>query len=93
MFGETAPNYSELQQAIRHCSLFVAIGTSGHVIDITNIAKEFKHSILIDPKRQSTQSQFDPKAYIDEYFEHYIAKNATDAMDELISIIKNYLEK
>ncbi|MGB5505338.1 MAG: Sir2 family NAD-dependent protein deacetylase [Sulfurovum sp.] len=92
MFGEAAPEYSHLQEAIRHCTLFIAIGTSGAVIDIASIAKEFKHSVLIDPKRQQTVSKFDPHSYIDEYFEHFIQKKSGDAMDEMMAIIKDHMD-
>lgn len=92
MFGESAPNYSHISQATKMANLLVVIGTSGRVIDITKIAKEFKNSILIDPKRQETKSQFDPYDYIDEYFEKYIQKNATEAMDELVKIIDEYMK-
>ena len=92
MFGETAPEYSHLSQAIRECSLFIAIGTSGTVINIVPIAKEFKHSILIDPKRQKTASVYDPKSYIDEYFEHYIEKKAGEAMNDMMAIIKEHMD-
>ena len=92
MFGESAPEYAHIQEAIRHCSLFIAIGTSGAVIDIIPIAKAFKHSIIIDPKRQETKSKFDPKTYIDEYFEHFIQKKAGDAMEEMMEIIKSHME-
>ena len=91
MFGETAPEYAQLKQAMRHASLFIAIGTSGNVIDIVEIAKAFKHSILIDPKRQLTKSKFDPKDYIDEYFEHYLPNKATEAMDETLLLIKEHM--
>lgn len=91
MFGETAPKYVRIQKAIKECSLFIAIGTSGTVIDIASIAKEFKHSILIDPKRQETKSMYDPKPYIDEYFEYFIQRNATEAMDEMMEVIKEYM--
>jgi len=91
MFGETAPEYSNIQEAIRQCRLFIAIGTSGTVIDIAHIAKAFKHSILIDPKRQETASIYDPKSYIDEYFEHFIQKKAGDAMEEMLDIIKAHM--
>ena len=70
MFGETAPEYVKVQEATRHSTLLIAIGTSGTVIDIVPIAKAFKHSIIIDPKRQETRSKFDPHEYIDEYFEY-----------------------
>lgn len=92
MFGEPAPQYAHIQEAVRHSTLFIAIGTSGAVIDIVPLAKSFKHSILIDPKRQETRSAYDPKEYIDEYFEHFIQKNAGDAMDEMMEIIKAHLK-
>ena len=91
MFGEPAPMYSHIQEAVRQSSLFIAIGTSGAVIDIVPIAKSFKHSILIDPKRQETRSVYDPHDYIDEYFEHFIQKNAGDAMEEMMEIIKGHM--
>ena len=92
MFGEAAPEYSRIQEAIRHSTLFLAIGTSGAVIDIIPIAKAFKHSILIDPKRHETASRFDPHTYIDEYFEHFIQKKAGEAMDEMMALIKEHME-
>jgi NAD-dependent deacetylase len=92
MFGEAAPEYSHIHQAIRQSTLFIAIGTSGAVIDIVPIAKEFKHSILIDPKRQETASKFDPCSYIDEYFEHFIQKKAGVAMEDMMAIIKEHMD-
>ena len=91
MFGEPAPEYVHIQQAIRECSLFIAIGTSGAVIDIIPIAKQFKHSIIIDPKRLETASIYDPKTYIDEYFEHFIQKKAADSMQEMMNIIQEHM--
>ena len=91
MFGESAPEYTHIAQATRECSLFIAIGTSGSVIDITQIAKEFKNSILIDPKRQKIESSFSPKNYVDEYFEYFIEKKATDAMGEIMEIIDKHM--
>ncbi len=93
MFGEAAPQYRHIQEAVRQCSLFIAIGTSGAVIDMIPIVKAFKHSILIDPARQKTASRFDPHEYIDEYFEHFIQKKAGEAMDEMSEIIKEHMEK
>jgi NAD-dependent deacetylase len=92
MFGEAAPEYIHIQKAIRQCSLFIAIGTSGAVIDIVPIAKAFKHSILIDPKRQETRSIYDPKTYVDEYFEHFLQKKAGESMDEMMTIVKKHLD-
>ena len=92
MFGESAPEYSQLHQAMRECTLFIAIGTSGTVIDITRIAKEFKDSLLIDPKRQKISSVFNPDSYIDESFTHFIQKRASEAMDEMMKIIKAHMD-
>lgn len=92
MFGETAPEYIHIQPAIRQSTLLIAIGTSGKVIDIVPIVKSFKHSILIDPNRNETQSMYDPFTYIDQYFEHFIQKNADEAMDEMLILIKRHME-
>ena len=92
MFGETAPNYAHIQEAIRHCTLFIAIGTSGTVIDIVPIAKAFKHSVIVDPKRKESKSMFDPYEFVDEYFEQFIQKKATDAMEELMGIVREHLK-
>ena len=91
MFGEPAPEYSNIYQAIRQSTLFIAIGTSGNVIDIVSIAKEFKHSILIDPKRQLIESAFNQDNYIDDYFEHFIQKKAGEAMDEMMKIVVEHM--
>ena len=91
MFGEAAPEYVHIHQAIRESTLFIAIGTSGAVIDIVPIAREFKHSIIIDPKRQEIASVFSDKSYIDEYFEHFIEKKAGDAMEDMMQIIKEHM--
>jgi len=91
MFGETAPNYAHIQEAIRNSTLFIAIGTSGTVIDIVPMAKAFKHSVLVDPKRKETKSKFDPCEYVDEYFETFIQKKACES-DELIAIVEEHLK-
>jgi len=91
MFGETAPNYMKIQEAMRHSTLLIVIGTSGTVLDLVPIVKAFKNSIIIDPNRQETRSMYDPKEYIDEYFEHFIQKKAGDAMDEMMKIVKEHI--
>ncbi len=89
MFGEAAPMYQKIHEAINECDIFIAVGTSGQVIDIVPIALEFKHSILINPKREEYVTSFGSHdKYIDEYFSHFIQKNAGEAMDELFDIIK-----
>lgn len=93
MFGEPAPNYRFIQPSIDESGLFVAIGTSGQVIDIVSIATEFAHSVLINPKREMYVTMFGShERYIDEYFETYIPKKATEASEEMKNIIKDYLK-
>ncbi|CAA6822103.1 MAG: NAD-dependent protein deacetylase of SIR2 family [uncultured Sulfurovum sp.] len=93
MFGETAPEYVKLQEATKHSTLLIVIGRSGIVIDLVPIAKAFKHSIIIDPKRQETRSQFDPHKYIDEYFEYFFQKKASEAMDEMMRIVRKHMKE
>ncbi len=88
MFGESAPNYRYIYETIANSDIFIAIGTSGQVIDIVPIAKAFKHSILIDPKRQEYRTSFGShEHYIDEVFSHFIQKTATEAMPELLELL------
>jgi hypothetical protein len=55
------------------------------------IVKAFKHSVIIDPKRKETRSKFDPCEYVDEYFETFIQKKASDSMDELMVIVREHM--
>jgi NAD-dependent deacetylase len=92
MFGEPAPAYRFIQQAIDESSLFVAIGTSGQVIDIVSIATEFAHSILVNPKREMYVTMFGShERYIDEYFETFIQKKAGESAQELEKMIDDFL--
>ncbi len=92
MFGEAAPAYARIYEAIANCKLFIAIGTSGQVIDIVPIASEFQHSILINPKREEYVTSFGAHdRYIDEYFEYFIQKGASEAMDEMLTIIEEFM--
>ena len=92
MFGEEAPMYSRIYEAIQECQIFIAIGTSGQVIDIVPIASEFQHSVLINPKREEYMSAFGSyERYIDEYFEHFIQSGAGEAVDEMIAIIEEFM--
>lgn len=94
MFGEAAPAYSRINEAIKNCKLFIAIGTSGQVIDIVPIAAEFTHSILINPNREEHSTSFGSHdRYIDEYFEHFIQKGAGDSMDKMMEIISSFVDK
>lgn len=86
MFGEQAPKYMDLQDAINDATLFVAIGTSGQVIDIVGISHAFKHSILVNPNREKMGS-----SYIDNYFEYFLEDKASVAVEELGALIDEHL--
>ncbi len=94
MFGEAAPAYTHIYEAIEACKLFIAIGTSGQVIDIVPIASAFEHSILINPNREEHLTSFGShKKYIDEYFQHFIQKGAGSAVQEMTKIIEEFMNE
>jgi NAD-dependent deacetylase len=94
MFGESAPEYQHLYEAVEECDLFVAIGTSGRVIDIVSLAGEFDHSILVNPKREERITAFGSfDRMIDDYFEHFIQKRATEAAGEMVALIEAHLSR
>ncbi len=93
MFGEAAPAYQYIYTALAASDLFVAIGTSGQVIDIVPLAQEFEHSVIVNPKKEEYMSAFGSfKRTIDSYFSHFIQKGAGDAMPELTAIIEAHLD-
>ncbi len=94
MFGESAPAYRHIYEAVDASGLFIAIGTSGQVIDIVMLAREFEHSILINPKREehiTAYGSFDKM--IDDYFEHFLQMPATQAVEEMIELIEEFLNE
>jgi NAD-dependent deacetylase len=94
MFGESAPEYRRIYEAVGECDLFVAIGTSGRVIDIAALANEFDHSILVNPKREEHIAAFGSfDKMTDAYFEHFIQKRATEAADEMVRLIEEILNE
>ena len=92
MFGESAPMYQHIYRAIDESDLFIAIGTSGQVIDIVALVREFEHSILINPKQERHTTAFgDFEKNIDDYFEHFIQAKATEAVDEMLELVAAHL--
>jgi NAD-dependent deacetylase len=92
MFGESAPAYRHIYEAVDGSDLFIAIGTSGQVIDIVSLVQEFNHSILINPKQEehiSAFGRFDKN--IDDYFEHFLQTTATEAVEDMLALIEAHL--
>jgi len=36
---------------------------------------------------------YNPKSYIDKYYEYFIQKKAGDAMDDMMAIIRKHMER
>jgi len=88
LFGEVALNYRYLYTT--KADIFIAVGTSGKVIDIADIAKNYPISILINPKREKRVTLFGEfEEYIDEYFTHFIQKDVIEAVKILPSLLNS----
>ena len=93
MFGEAAPKYQYISQAIEHCEQFIAIGTSGSVIDIVDLASHFDDSLLINPVSEVYMNALGSQnRSIDSYFSHFIQKTAVDSIKLMNDWIKSYYE-
>lgn len=82
MFGEAAPEYFTLYQALESTDLLVCIGTSGEVLDIASFAKGYKYSILNN--LESTR--------LDKYFQTCYIEPATTAAPKIAKYIKDFLK-
>ena len=85
MFHEPAPAYETLYEKIALCrnGLFIAVGTSGHVIDAGGIADYFKFSIL---------NNRDPEPMMDRYFTKIFHENATTAAPKIRELAEKFME-
>ncbi len=93
LFGEIAQNYKYLYTI--KADIFIAIGTSGRVIDIADIAQNYPISILINPKREKRFTTFygEFDEYIDQYFTYYIQKDIIDALKDLKELLNQLNRK
>ncbi|OPX26396.1 MAG: NAD-dependent deacetylase [Campylobacteraceae bacterium 4484_166] len=83
-FGESAPKYIELYRYLESCELLVIIGTSGYVIDVNHLSSYATKTIL---------NNLEPSDAIDEKkISKVIYKKATDAIDEIVCDIDNFLK-
>ncbi len=93
MFGESAPNYRHLYNSLDACEIFIALGTSGQVIDVVPFAKEAEQSIYVNIKREEYVTMFGSfEEYIDTYFTDKVIAPATQAVDELDALIAKYMK-
>ena len=82
MFGEQAPAYKYLSQLYREADMVIVIGTSGLVIDTAYMAQIIENSVL---------NNLDEDPNIDQYFKTRLYKPATQAIDEVVSLIEKFL--
>ena len=82
-FGEAAPMYQHFMEELNDCELFIAIGTSGTVINLNMFVGYIKYSILnnLEPSN----------AIIEEYFTKVLYKPATKAIDEIVEDIEHFI--
>lgn len=82
MFGENAPMYQKLQDAIDNCDYLVVIGTSGQVIGIHHYAGYFEESIL---------NNLDADEFFDSFFSIVYTEKATEAASKIEADIERFL--
>jgi NAD-dependent deacetylase len=81
MFGESAPMYQKLQDAIDDCDYLVVIGTSGEVIGIHHYAGHFEESIL---------NNLDADVFFDSFFSTVYTEKATSAAPKIEADIERF---
>jgi len=93
MFGESAPMYRKIYEAVNDAGLFVAIGTSGQVIDVVPIAREFERSVLVNPRRETYVTMFGSfEETIDAFFTDFLQMGAVAAADPMCELIDAFLD-
>ncbi len=82
-FGEQAPMYARLNSEIQTCEFVVVVGTSGNVIGVNTMANFIDRSIL---------NNLEESAAIEhQLFDKALFKPATEAVDEIVEDIENFL--
>ena len=82
MFGESAPAYAHLNKLYNEAEMVVVIGTSGNVIDTAYIAQLIENSVL---------NNLDVDVNHDQYFGTKLYKPATQAVDEICTLVEDFL--
>ena len=84
MFGEMAPNYAKLYEALQDCELLIVIGTSGQVISTDDLLKYVDKSVL---------NNLEPNPAIDDTLYSYVFyEKATNAIEKIAKIIDDCFE-
>lgn len=82
-FNERAPKYADLYQELKECELFIVIGTSGYVVDVMQLRRGIKYTVLnnLEPSTAIKSKKFTKVLY----------KPASEAADSIRDWIENYI--
>lgn len=84
-FGEAAPMYEHLYEAMQGCEFLVIIGSSGNVIAMDHFARHVKISILNNLERSD--------AINEKVYTKVLYKKATEAIDEIVGDVERFLQQ
>lgn len=84
-FGEAAPMYEHLYDAMEDCQFLAIIGSSGNVVAMDHFALHVKVSIL---------NNLEPSDAINErVYTKVLYKRATEAVDEIVADVERFLRE
>ncbi len=84
-FGEAAPMYEHLYEAMEACEFLVIIGSSGSVVAMDHFALHVKYSILNNLERSD--------AINERVHSKVLYKKATEAVGEIVGDVERFLQK
>ena len=82
-FGEAAPMYEHLYEAMEECEFLVIIGSSGNVVAMDHFALHVKHSILNNLEKSD--------AINERVYTKVLHQKATEAVDEIVGDVERFL--
>ncbi|MFB1008033.1 MAG: Sir2 family NAD-dependent protein deacetylase [Sulfurospirillum sp.] len=83
-FGEAAPMYEHLYDAMQDCEFLAIIGSSGNVVAMDHFARHVKISILNNLERSD--------AINERVYTKVLYKKATEAIDEIVVDVERFLK-
>ena len=90
-FGEETPRYEDMYLDMDDCKMLVVIGTSGNVVntDMFLTSPWSKNNITYSILNNLEKSD----AINDKLYSKVLYKKATEAIDEIVEDIENFLKK
>jgi len=84
-FGDPAPMYEYLYEAMEDCQFLVIIGSSGNVVGMDHFALHVKHSILNNLEKSN--------AINERVYTKVLHQKATEAVDEIVGDVERFLQE